>query len=108
MSTMKLDPWIEGYLEYQRTVRRLAAKSIVDMRCTLKRAVQAMEGVRPAVALWQLTLVFWQDFVQWRNARTGLKSAGEVSPRSGERQQTEAKKPALMFTGKAAQILAEA
>lgn len=53
-------------------------------------------------------VVFWQDFVQWRNARTGLKSAGEVSSRSSERQQTEAKKPALMFTGKAAQILAEA
>lgn len=64
MRTMKLDPWIEGYLEYQRTVRRLAAKSIVDMRCTLKRAVQAMEGVRPAVALWQLTL---EDYVRWVN-----------------------------------------
>ncbi len=32
-----LDPWIEGYLDYQRTVRRLAANSIKDLRCTLKR-----------------------------------------------------------------------
>jgi len=64
MITVRLDPWIEGYLEYQRTVRRLAAKSIVDMRCTLKRAVQAMEGVRPAVPLWKLTL---EDYVRWVN-----------------------------------------
>ena len=64
MSTLRLDPWIEGYLEYQRTVRRLAAKSIVDLRCTLKRAVQAMEAVRPAVPLWKLTL---EDYVRWVN-----------------------------------------
>lgn len=64
MITVTLDSWIEGYLGYQRTVRRLAAKSIVDMRCTLKRAVQAMEAVRPAVPLWKLTL---EDYVRWVN-----------------------------------------
>jgi len=25
MNAERLDPWVEGYLEYQRTVRRLAA-----------------------------------------------------------------------------------
>jgi hypothetical protein len=30
MNSNKLDPLIEGYLDYQRTVRRLAHRSIVD------------------------------------------------------------------------------
>jgi hypothetical protein len=56
MNTTCLDPLIEGYLDYQRTVRRLAHRSIVDMRCTLKRAVQGLEASRPSVPLWKLTL----------------------------------------------------
>ena len=64
MKPPRLDPWIEGYLEYQRTVRRLRPKSLVDMRCTFKRAVAAMEELRPALALWKLTL---EDYLRWIN-----------------------------------------
>jgi hypothetical protein len=53
-------------------------------------------------------VVFWRDFEQWRNAKNGLNRSGEEPARSGERHQTEAKKPAPVLTGKAAQILAEA
>jgi hypothetical protein len=53
-------------------------------------------------------VVFWQDFVQWRNAMTGLKNIIEMPPRSHECQQPVATKPSMMFTGRAAQILAEA
>jgi len=60
-----LDPWIEGYLDYQLKVRRLKPRSIVDMRCTLKRAVQKLALLRPTVALWKLTL---EDYLLWINA----------------------------------------
>jgi integrase/recombinase XerD len=64
MNTNGLDPWIEGYLEYQKTVRRLAPRSLVDMRCTLKRAVRAMEQIRSCVPLWKLSL---EDYILWVN-----------------------------------------
>jgi integrase/recombinase XerD len=60
-----LDPWIEGYLDYQLNVRRLKPRSIIDMRCTLKRAMHKLGLIRPAVALWKLTL---EDYLLWINA----------------------------------------
>ena len=52
-------------------------------------------------------VVFWQDFVQWRNARTGLRSASdEVAPR--DMQRPVATKTSPLFTGRAARILAAA
>ncbi len=64
MKADRLDPWVEGYLEYQRTVRRLAPKSIIDRRCTLKRAVSALAKTHPGVPLWKLSL---EDYVRWIN-----------------------------------------
>jgi len=61
-----LDPWIEGYLDYQLKVRRLTARSIVDVRCTLRRAVLMLEQIRPGVLLWKLTL---EDYLQWLNRK---------------------------------------
>ena len=57
-----LDPWIEGYLDYQLKVRRLTARSIVDIRSTLRQAVVMLELIRPGVLLWHLTL---EDYLQW-------------------------------------------
>jgi len=64
MKATCLDPLIEGYLDYQRTVRRLTHRSIVDMRCTLKRAARELEEKRPSVPLWKLTL---EDYLGWLN-----------------------------------------
>jgi site-specific recombinase XerD len=61
-----LDPWIEGYLDYQLKVRRLAPRSVVDIRCTLRRAVVMLEQIRPGVLLWELTL---EDYLQWLNQK---------------------------------------
>lgn len=61
-----LDPWIEGYLDYQLKVRRLTPRSVVDVRCTLRRAVLMMEPLRPGVLLWKLTL---EDYLQWVNQK---------------------------------------
>lgn len=58
------DSWIEGYLEYKLKVRRLAPRSIVDIRCSLKRAHQKLSAIRPGVALWKLAL---EDYLQWIN-----------------------------------------
>lgn len=69
-----LDPWIEGYLDYQRKVRRLGARSLIDVRCTLRRAVLMMEQIRPGVLLWKLTL---EDYLQWLNRK---REAGYSTP----------------------------
>lgn len=61
-----LDPWIEGYLDYQLKVRRLRARSVVDMRCTLRRTVLMMDEIRPGVPLWKVTL---EDYLQWVNRK---------------------------------------
>lgn len=58
------DPWIEGYLEYKLKVRRLAPRSIVDVRCSLRRAHQKLGALHPNVPLWKLTL---EDYLQWIN-----------------------------------------
>lgn len=59
-----LDPWIEGYLDYQLKVRRLRPRSIVDMRCTFKRAASELGTLRPSIPLWKLSL---EDYLQWIN-----------------------------------------
>ena len=64
MNVVTLDPWIEGYLDYQLTVRRLAARSVVDMRCTLKRVAQDLATRHPGVPLWKLSL---NDYLEWVN-----------------------------------------
>lgn len=61
-----IDPWMEGYLDYQLKVRRLSPNSIRDVRCTLRRAVLMMEQIRPGLMLWQFSL---QDYLQWINRK---------------------------------------
>ena len=61
-----LDPWIEGYLDYQLKVRRLTPRSVVDVRCTLRRTVLMLEQIRPGALLWQVSL---EDYLQWVNRK---------------------------------------
>jgi integrase/recombinase XerD len=58
----KLDPLIEGYLSYLTEVGRKAPRTVVDVRCTLKRAADAFARRRPDVSLWKLTL---EDYLHW-------------------------------------------
>lgn len=60
--TTSLDPWIEGYLSYLTEVRRQAAGTIRDVRCTLNRVCQIMGKDHPGQALWHLTL---EDYLHW-------------------------------------------
>ena len=52
-------------------------------------------------------VVFWQDFVEWRSAKTSSRNRSEPPPNGVESPRTIASNPATKFTGRAAQILAE-
>ena len=61
-ATTTLDPWIEGYLAYLLEVRRQTKRTVVDVRSTLKRAVEAFAATHPAMSLWELELA---DYLHW-------------------------------------------
>ena len=58
----KLDPLMEGYLEYLNAVERRAAGTIKDIRCTLRRISAAMAERHPGKLMWELKLT---DFIGW-------------------------------------------
>jgi integrase/recombinase XerD len=60
--TAAMDPLIEGYLSYLDKVGRKTPRTIIDMRCTLRRAIAHFEAVRPGVELWHLQL---EDYLHW-------------------------------------------
>jgi integrase/recombinase XerD len=57
-----MDPLIEGYLSYLDKVGRKAPRTIIDVRCTLRRAIEGLEQIRPNADLWRLSL---EDFLHW-------------------------------------------
>jgi site-specific recombinase XerD len=61
-NTDMMDPLIEGYLSYLDKIGRKTPRTIVDVRCTLRRAIA---GLRPGVALWHLEL---EDYLHWLEA----------------------------------------
>lgn len=64
MSGLELDPWLEGYLGYQRDVRRLGHRTLIDMRCTLKKVASDLAVRHPTTPLWKLRL---EDYLGWLN-----------------------------------------
>jgi len=66
----KLDALIEGYLSYLAEVGRKTHRTVIDVRCTLGRAVAGMEEIRPGVPLWHVEL---EGFLRWfeRERRAG-------------------------------------
>jgi integrase/recombinase XerD len=63
-----LEPWIEGYLSYLSEVGRLRARTVTDVRCTLKRAALGLNRLCPGVPLWRVRL---QDYFHWIEAERG-------------------------------------
>lgn len=57
-----LDPLIDGYFAYLLKVGRKAPRTVIDVRCTVRRAVTGLEKIRPGIDLWHLEL---RDFLQW-------------------------------------------
>ena len=64
-NTATMDPLIEGYFCYLDKVGRRTPRTIVDVRCTLRRAIAGLERVRLGVALWHLKL---EDYLHWLEA----------------------------------------
>jgi len=60
-----LDPLIEGYLSYLDKVGRKTPRTIVDVRCTLRRVMAGLGERRPGVDLWALRL---EDYLHWLEA----------------------------------------
>lgn len=56
---LPMDPLIEGYLSYLDKVGRKTPRTIIDVRCTLRRALSRL---RTDVSLWRLPL---EDFLHW-------------------------------------------
>jgi site-specific recombinase XerD len=57
-----LEPLIEGYMSYLRDVSRKTARTVTDVRCTLRRALRGFHQLRPGVTLWHLSLT---DYLHW-------------------------------------------
>lgn len=57
-----MDPLIEGYLSYLDKIGRKTPRTIIDVRCTLRRVVA---GVGLCVPLWRLGL---EDYLHWLEA----------------------------------------
>jgi integrase/recombinase XerD len=74
-NSKKLDPLIEGYLSYLLEVGRKTPRTVIDVRCTLRRLVEAVEALRPGASVWRLT---FEDYVRWIDL---LRSKG-TSPAS--------------------------
>ncbi|MBV8134082.1 MAG: tyrosine-type recombinase/integrase [Deltaproteobacteria bacterium] len=58
----QLDPVIEGYLSYLDKVGRKMPRTIIDVRCTLRRAIT---GLPTDVPLWRLK---FEDYLHWLEA----------------------------------------
>ena len=75
MST--LEPLIEGYLTYLLEVGRKAPRTVIDVRCTVKRAFEAFTTRRPGVSLWKLSL---EDYLHYFEAeREGGRSDASLA-----------------------------
>ncbi len=63
--TAPMDPLIEGYFRYLDKVGRKRPRTIIDVRCTVRRASEQLAALRPGVELWHLGL---EDYLRWLEA----------------------------------------
>jgi integrase/recombinase XerD len=70
-----LDPLMENYLDYMRTVERRAGGTIKDIRCTLGRVMREMNRLVPGKPLWELRLTDFLRFLEQQRGR-GYSSVG--------------------------------
>ncbi len=68
-SSAPMCPLIEGYLSYLDKVGRKTPRTIVDVRCTLRRAIVGLDLIRPGIDLWRLSL---EDYLHWLEAERQL------------------------------------
>lgn len=71
----RLDPLIEGYLDYKQDVNKVAPGTVRDIRCSLRRIARQMQHLRAEVPLWHLS---FEDFLRY----VELERQAGASPRS--------------------------
>lgn len=59
---IRLDPLVEGYLDYKKDVNKVAEGTVRDIRCSLRRVTRQMQEVRSEVPLWKLA---FEDFLRY-------------------------------------------
>ena len=69
MKATQLDPIVEAYLGYLADVRRQQPRTVIDVRCTLRRVGTAMARRHPGTPMWQLRL---EDYLHWLEAERAL------------------------------------
>lgn len=70
----RLDPLIEGYLDYKKDVNKVAPGTLRDIRSSLNRVMRQLQLVRPDVPLWQLS---FEDYLRY----VELERQADASPR---------------------------
>ena len=70
----RLDPLIEGYLDYKKDVNKVAPGTLRDIRSSLNRVIRQLQLVRPEVPLWQLS---FEDYLRY----VELERQADASPR---------------------------
>jgi len=60
----RLDPLIEGYLDYKKDVNKVAHGTMRDIRCSLRRVTRQMQQVRPGLPLWKLSFEDYLHYVE--------------------------------------------
>ena len=70
MNSKALDPLIEGYLKYLLDIKRLAHRSVIDARCSLKKVSAYMAAEKGDLPLWKAKL---EDYLCWLNHERDLQ-----------------------------------
>lgn len=58
----EIGPLVEGYFAYLSDVQRRARRTVIDVRCSLRRVIGLLEDRDPDRPLWKLRL---EDFLWW-------------------------------------------
>jgi integrase/recombinase XerD len=65
----RLDPLLEGYLEYLSDVGRKAPRTVIDVRCTLKRVSGVLQSLVPDQPMWKLPLTAYLRWLEHERER---------------------------------------
>ncbi len=72
-----LDPLITGYLDYMTDVGRRAPRTVVDVRCTLRRVCGVLATHWPDQPMWHLPLTAYLKWIEVE--RAAGRSTGNIS-----------------------------
>ena len=77
MVQKEFDPVTEGYLDYVRGVKKLAHRTITDIRCSYRKVHEYTGERYPDKEIWQLSL---EEYIRWMgHERNRGKTARSVS-----------------------------